>query len=80
MPMETLAAFADHGRMRGETLRQSVEDSQARQALLTEANIDIDEVAVALERDGVRLFAESFALLRTQLAGKLAALSVGGHV
>ena len=77
MPLETIAAFADHGVVRGATLEEEVEESRRRQATLAEAGIDMEEVSTILEEQGVRLFLESFSLLREQLAGRLSALATG---
>lgn len=60
MPEATLNAVADHGVVRGDTVRYSY--AEARKALddLANLGIDYDEVVAALERDGVEKFQASW--------------------
>jgi transaldolase len=60
MPEPTLDAVADHGRIRGDTVRGSYGD--ARQVLdsLAELGIDYDEVVCLLETEGIEKFEASW--------------------
>lgn len=70
MPMETIAAFADHGCVRGETLCKGVAEAAAVMTGLTANRIKMETVAAELESNGVRLFAESFGQLLEGLRAK----------
>ncbi|MBC5804614.1 MAG: transaldolase [Candidatus Eremiobacter antarcticus] len=76
MPLETVKAFIDHGRVRGEPLVRNPDETKAQLAALAGAGIDMEGVAAQLESDGVKLFADSFAQLLSELARKLSASKV----
>jgi transaldolase len=59
MPPATIAAFRDHGRV-ALTLEQGIGEAEALFRRLAQAGIDMAEITLQLQRDGVRLFAESF--------------------
>jgi len=59
MPPATIDAFLDHGNA-ARTLDQNVDEARAQLAGLEKAGISMDEVTLQLQKDGVRLFAESF--------------------
>ena len=73
MPIETAAAFQDHGVVR-DTLTEGVEEAQALLAQLEDAGVDYDDVVETLEREGVEKFADSFSTLRSGIQAKRAAL------
>ena len=60
MPAETIAAFQDHGEVRGDTLTEGVEEARALLEQLAEAGVDYDDVVETLEAEGVQKFADSF--------------------
>jgi len=76
MPMETIAAFADHGCVRCATLSRGVAEAAAVLTALGAARIKMETVAEELESNGVRLFAESFKQLLEGLSVKTEALRV----
>ncbi len=59
MPPATIDAFLDHGNA-ARTLDQGVDEARAQLAGLEKAGISMDEVTLQLQKDGVRLFTESF--------------------
>jgi transaldolase len=59
MPPATIAAFREHGRV-GLTLEQGVDEAEALFRRLEQAGIDLEQITLQLQHDGVRLFAESF--------------------
>jgi len=59
MPPATIDAFLDHGNA-ARTLDQDVDEARAQLAGLEKAGISMDEVTLQLQKDGVRLFTESF--------------------
>ena len=73
MPEATLAAVADHGAIRGDTVRGNYADAAAVLAALAQAGIDYDDVVHRLEHDGLITFQASWAALTDTLQRKLAA-------
>ena len=74
MPDATIAAFLDHGTV-ARTVDQGLDQVRAGWAALAEVGIDVDEVAVTLEEEGVASFSKSYDELLGALndkAGKLA--------
>ena len=70
MPLETIEAFQDHGRVAGDTVLDGV--GEARQLLddLASAGVDYDDVTETLEEEGVQKFADSFAELLDGIRAK----------
>ncbi len=79
MPETTLAAVADHGVIRGDTVRGEYGDAAAVMAALAEAGIDYDDVVQTLEQDGLTTFQASWAALAETLTLKLAAMRARGR-
>jgi transaldolase len=76
MPLETIAAFEDHGETRGDTLLEGVDEARSLLDELAAAGVDYDDVVETLEREGVGKFADSFASLIGGIESKRAALAV----
>jgi transaldolase len=74
MPTETVAAFQDHGEVRGNTLEEDVDGAKALLDELASAGVDYDDVTAVLEREGVEKFADSFKDLLEGVAKKRDAL------
>ena len=74
MPLETIAAFQDHGELRGHTLLDGVDEARALLAELAQAGVDYDDVTDTLEREGVKKFSDSFASLLEGIDAKRAVL------
>jgi transaldolase len=60
MPIATIDAFADHGEVRGQTIKENLERAHALWSDLAELGIDEAKVGEELETDGVEKFAESY--------------------
>jgi transaldolase len=75
MPLETIAAFQDHGVSR-ETLTEGVDEAHALLRGLAAAGVDYDDVTDTLEREGVQKFSDSFATLLGGIDAKRAVLAV----
>ena len=65
MPLETIEAFQDHGKV-ARTLDKGYEEARELLGKLEAAGVDYDDVTATLEREGVEKFADSF---RELLAG-----------
>jgi transaldolase len=73
MPLETIAAFQDHGVVR-DTLAEGVDEARELLKQLAEAGVDYDDVTDTLEREGVQKFSDSFASLLEGIDAKRAVL------
>jgi transaldolase len=60
MPLETVEAFADHGEVRGDTVREGVEEAEALLDRLAAVGVDYEELVQKLEVEGVQKFADAF--------------------
>jgi transaldolase len=60
MPLETIEAFADHGEVRGQTVKEDLDRARRLWSDLAELGIDEQEVGRRLEREGVEKFADSY--------------------
>ena len=69
MPPATIDAFRDHG-LAELTLERDIEAARQTFHRLAAAGINLDDVTLKLQRDGVRLFAESFHELIEAVDGK----------
>ena len=75
MPEPTLEATADHGVVRGDTIRGSYADAAAVMAALAEVGVDIDDVVQVLEDEGVEKFETSWSELLESTRKELARLA-----
>ena len=75
MPPETVEAFADHGEVRGDTVREGVGKAKRLLEKLREAGVDYDDVVETLEEEGVRKFTDSFDELIDGIRAKRGALA-----
>ena len=69
MPEKTLLAFAEHGRIES-TLAEDGGDVEAEIERFRKVGIDIDALALQLQRDGARQFARSWNELMRRIAEK----------
>jgi transaldolase len=60
MPLETIEAFADHGEVRGQTVKEGMDRAHRLWDELAALGIDEAEVGWRLEREGVEKFADSY--------------------
>lgn len=71
IPMETLLAFQDHGKLQA-TLTQGIEVARRRLEVLPTLGIDLGQIMTLLEREGVSQFVQSYDELLADLRGKCA--------
>jgi transaldolase len=72
MPENTLLALADHGEVPGDQVSGAAGQAQRVFDELTEVGIDLDDVFVVLEREGVEKFEASWSELGETVASQLA--------
>ncbi|HEU0213263.1 MAG TPA: transaldolase [Jiangellaceae bacterium] len=73
MPEPTLEAVADHGEIRGDTVRGFYDQARAVFDRLARVGVDIDDVGQVLEDEGVEKFETSWVDLLTSVEAKLQA-------
>lgn len=71
MPGTTLTAFADHGRVQGNTISGRYEDARLLFDRLAAVGIDLDDVTKQLEREGLAKFEKSWDELSRTIATEL---------
>jgi transaldolase len=69
IPEKTLRAFADHGVIRN-VMAEDGGDAEAVLARIRQAGVDIDALAVRLQRDGAQAFVKSWHELLSRIADK----------
>ena len=74
VPMETLRAFQNHGRVPGPTIKENLAEAAAALERLKALGIELDAVAEKLQEDGVKAFADSFDQLMAALERKRSVL------
>lgn len=75
IPARTLRAFAEHGEVRG-AMAADGGDAEAVLARFAAEGVDVDALALQLQRDGVQAFVTSWTTLLGRIAYKSAALAV----
>jgi transaldolase len=76
MPLHTLEAFRDHGRVR-DTIGEDLAGQREVFARLAAVGIDMEKVADQLEDEGVKSFAKSFEELAATIEQRAATIGVG---
>lgn len=69
MPLETLKAFLDHGKVRP-TLEEKVDEAKKILDNLAEVGVNLDAITEQLQKDGVKAFIDSFDELIKTLENK----------
>jgi transaldolase len=75
MPAETIVAFQDHGKVRGDTVEDDLDAAHKLLKKLAKAGVDYDDVTETLELEGVQKFAESFEQLLAGVQSKRATVN-----
>jgi transaldolase len=71
MPQATLAAVADHGTVRGDTIRPHYPEAHQVLHDIAAIGVDYDDVVDLLEAEGIQKFEASWALVTAQLSDRL---------
>ena len=69
LPLETINAFRDHGKVR-QTLAEGLKEAEQVLAGLEKLGVDLESITERLQRDGVKAFADSFDQLFEALTEK----------
>ncbi len=69
MPLETVEAFQDHGRV-ALTLEEGLDEAQSLLRELEQVGVDVDDVTETLEAEGVQKFDDSFSELLDGIRAK----------
>jgi transaldolase len=77
MPEPVIHAFADHGEVRGDTVRPYYEQARRELEQLAIAGVDYDDVVQTLEDEGVEKFAQSWNELLAGVQASLEAARAG---
>src|SRR5438309_9947644 len=73
MPLQTLQAFNDHGKVAGETILEAVDEMRAQLARLQQIGIDLEAVCAKLTDDGLDLFSKALDGLLHAISARSAA-------
>ena len=81
MPEKTMNAFADHGEVTGDTVSDTSADAQEVFDAISAVGVDLTDVFLTLEQEGVSKFETSWAQLLETVQGQLDAAgnAGGGH-
>ncbi|MFZ0593052.1 MAG: transaldolase [Bryobacteraceae bacterium] len=60
LPLATLNAFRDHGRVRGDTVREDLSAAEDQLRTLSNLGIDLDAITEKLQVDGIASFASAY--------------------
>jgi transaldolase len=60
IPPDTLAAFRDHGRVRGDTVLENPAEAESQLRALSVLGIDLNAITDKLQVDGVAAFASAY--------------------
>jgi transaldolase len=77
MPEETIRAFQDHGKVRGDTVAEDIEAAHKLLKKLAKVGVDYDDVTETLELEGVQKFADSFVQLLEGVQSKRELVTAG---
>ena len=72
LPDETIAAFADHGQLKKNSIEDGLDEAKGLFAALKKHDIDIVQLTQQLENEGIQKFIEPYNKLMTSIAEKRA--------
>lgn len=76
MPEKTIDAFGDHGEVRGDTVTGTAAEAQQVFDAVAAAGVDLTDVFLALENEGVDKFEKSWGELEETVKGQLEAVKL----
>ena len=75
MPLETIEAFQDHGKVPGDTVVEGIDEARDLLVQLEKVGVSYDDVVETIEAEGVQKFADSFDQIIEEVRAKRGALA-----
>ena len=75
MPLETIEAFQDHGKVPGDTVLEGIDEARDLFVQLEKVGVSYDDVVETIEAEGVQKFADSFEQIKEEVRAKRGALA-----
>jgi transaldolase len=75
MPLETIEAFQDHGKVPGDTVLEGIDEARDLFVQLEKVGVSYDDVVETIEAEGVQKFADSFDLIIEEVRAKRGTLA-----
>jgi len=75
MPLETIEAFQDHGKVPGDTVLEGIDEARDLLVQLEKVGVSYDDVVETIEAEGVQKFADSFDQIIEEVRAKRGALA-----
>ena len=75
MPLETIEAFQDHGKVPGDTVLEGIDEARDVLVQLEKAGVSYDSVVETIEAEGVQKFADSFDQIIEEVRAKRGTLA-----
>ena len=75
MPLETIEAFQDHGKVPGDTVLEGVDEARDLLVQLEQVGVSYDDIVETIEAEGVQKFADSFDQIIEEVRAKRGALA-----
>ena len=75
MPLETIEAFQDHGKVPGDTVLEGIDEARDLLVQLEKVGVSYDDVVETIEAEGVQKFADSFDLIIEEVRAKRGTLA-----
>jgi len=75
MPLETIEAFQDHGKVPGDTVVEGIDEARDLLVQLEQVGVSYDDVVETIEAEGVQKFADSFDQIIEEVRAKRGALA-----
>jgi len=80
IPVKTLDAFRDHGRVRGDTITSDLAEARQSLAALARLGIDLDAIAQKLQGHGISAFAADYDRVLAAIEKKTHSLATSGSI
>jgi transaldolase len=75
MPLETIEAFQDHGKVPGDTVLEGIDEARDLLVQLEKVGVSYDDVVETIEAEGVQKFADSFDQIIEEVRAKRGTLA-----
>src|SRR5689334_7102232 len=75
MPLETIEAFQDHGKVPGDTVIEGIDEARDLLVQLEKVGVSYDDIVETIEAEGVQKFADSFDQIIEEVRAKRGALA-----